>query len=352
MKKRYIFLFHALYWLLYLLLLLVFLFFLQGASSNKFIVSERQLLNILTVTLPLLLLPAVLSFYFSYHWLFSRYLSQKKIWALCFGSAIAALLCAGTGMAALYLVTQGDVFRHMQFKDLLILLTIIAVLAILHGVMGLLFKGFIFWYEDIALKEQLQRKNWETEMALVKAKLHPHFLFNTINNIDVLIHTDADKASGYLNQLSDILRFMLYETNSDAIPLTKELEYIDKYIALQRIRNAHAAFVRYELAGDPDGWMIAPMLFIPFIENAFKYAGYLPERDAIVIKIAADADALRFTCENIDEPGSIERNEEGGIGNALIQQRIALLYPQQHQLQFHQENGRYSVDLIIYRHAH
>lgn len=352
MKKRYIFLFHVLYWLLYLLLLLVFLFFLQGVSANRFIVSERQLINIITITVPLMVLPALLSFYFSYHWLFSRYLSQKKILALCLGSAIAALLCAGTAMAALHLVTQGDVFRHMHLYDLLILLTIIAVLSILHGVMGLLFKGFIFWYNDIALKEQLQRKNWETEMALVKAKLHPHFLFNTINNIDVLIHKDAAMASGYLNQLSDILRFMLYETNSDQLPLTKELEYIDKYIALQRIRNAHAAFVRYELTGNPDGWMIAPMLFIPFIENAFKYAGYFPQQDAIVIQLAAEADTLTFTCVNMYEDGAHERSEEGGIGNALMQQRIALLYPQQHQLNFEQENGRYCVTLIIYRHAH
>lgn len=352
MKIRYIFLFHVLYWLLYLLLLLVFLFFLQGVSANRFIVSERQLINIITITVPLMVLPAVLSFYFSYHWLFSRYLSQKKILALCLGSAIAALLCAGTAMAALHLVTQGDVFRHMHLYDLLILLTIIAVLSILHGVMGLLFKGFIFWYNDIALKEQLQRKNWETEMALVKAKLHPHFLFNTINNIDVLIHKDAAMASGYLNQLSDILRFMLYENNSDQLPLTKELEYIDKYIALQRIRNAHAAFVRYELTGNPDGWMIAPMLFIPFIENAFKYAGYLPQQDAIVIKIAAEADTLTFTCVNMYEDGVHERSEEGGIGNALMQQRIALLYPQQHALHFESESGFYSVTLTIYRHAH
>lgn len=352
MKKKYIFLFHAIYWLLYLLLLLVFLFFLQGVSANRFIVSERQLINIITITVPLMVLPAAQSFYFSYHWLFSRYLSQKKIWALCLGSGISALICAGTGMAALYLVTKGDVFRHMHIYDLLILLMIIAVLAVLHGVMGLLFKGFIFWYEDIALKEELRRKNSETEMALVKAKLHPHFLFNTINNIDVLIHKDAVKASGYLNQLSDILRFMLYETNSDQIPLTKELEYIDKYIALQRIRNAHAAFVRYELTGDPGAWMIAPMLFIPFIENAFKYAGYLPQQDAIVITIAAEADVLTFTCVNMYEPGANERNEEGGIGNVIMQQRIALLYPQQHQLHFEQENGRYSVALTICRYAH
>lgn len=352
MKKKYIILFHVVYWLLYLLLILVFLFFLQGASANRFSVSQQQLLNIVTITMPTLVVPAMLSFYISYQLLFTRFLAQKKIWAVCLGSLLSAIASAAAGMGLLYVVTRGEVYRYMQVRDMLLLHSIIAVLCILHGVMGLLFKGFIFWYEDIALKEQLQRKNSETEMALIKAKLHPHFLFNTINNIDILIGKDPVQASGYLNQLSDILRFMLYETNADRIPLTKELEYIDKYIALQRIRNAHAAFVRYELTGDTGTWMIAPMLFIPFIENAFKYAGYLRKQDAIVITIAAGEDALIFTCENLYEAGANESNEEGGIGNALMQQRIALLYPQRHRLVFSSDNGIYSVHLTIFKDAH
>jgi hypothetical protein len=352
MKKKYIILFHAIYWLLYLLVILVFLFFLQGVSANRFIMSQRQLLNVVTITVPLLVLPSILHFYFSYHWLFTRYLSRKQIWKLCLRSAGAAILFAASGMGLLQLITGGEVFRRMHIYDLLLLLSILGIICVLHGLMGLLLKGFIVWYEDIALKEQLRTRNAETEMALVKAKLHPHFLFNTINNIDVLICKDADQASRYLNQLSDILRFMLYGTNLDSIPLTKELEYIDKYIALQRIRNANTAFVRFELSGDPGDWTIAPMLFIPFIENAFKYAGYLPHPDAIVITLFADDDALRFRCKNKFEPVSTDKGEEGGMGNALMQQRIALLYPQQHRLFFSSENGNYSVDLTIYKNAH
>ncbi len=139
-------------------------------------------------------------------------------------------------------------------------IVVIAFGALLNGIIGLVMKGFITSYGDIRVKEELNRKNFEVELALVKSQLSPHFLFNTINNIDVLIGIDAARASAYLNKLSDIMRFMLYETKTELIPLEEELAYIEKYIDLQKIRTANPDYIRFRVQGRAPGLLVPPML--------------------------------------------------------------------------------------------
>ena len=122
---------------------------------------------------------------------------------------------------------------------------VMTFIGLICGIVALVIKGFITWFNEIKLKEALKEKNHEMEMALIKSQLDPHLLFNTINNIDALILKDAVAASDYLNKLSDIMRFMLYETKPDKILLSKEIEYIEKYIALQKIRTANRNYVHF-----------------------------------------------------------------------------------------------------------
>lgn len=149
-------------------------------------------------------------------------------------------------------------------------------------------KGFITWYNDIKTKVELTKKNYEMEIALMKAQINPHFLFNTINNIDGLIQEDSDKASEYLNKLSDIMRFMLYETKTEKIYLAKELAYIGKYIELQKIGTSNPGYVKYEVQGEPANLLVEPMLFIPFIENAFKHTDDKRVENAIKIRFVKE----------------------------------------------------------------
>jgi sensor histidine kinase YesM len=113
-------------------------------------------------------------------------------------------------------------------------IVVMTFIGMICGIVALVINGFITWFNEIKLKELLKEKNNEMEMAMIKLQLDPHLLFNTINNIDALILKDSATASDYLNKLSDIMRFILYETKTDKIPLSKEIEYIDKYIALQK----------------------------------------------------------------------------------------------------------------------
>ena len=177
-------------------------------------------------------------------------------------------------------------------------------------------------------------------------QLNPHFLFNTIPNIDVLIELDGPKASLYLNKLSAIMRFMLYETKVEKIPLSKELEYIEKYIELQKIRSINPGYVNFSVQGDPASWQISPMIFIPFIENAFKHLGNRKVNDALCICFTIESNTLLFECGN-NMSAEIPANTVGGLGSALIQKRLAMLYPNQHKINVSNNGAWYTVNLTI-----
>lgn len=226
-------------------------------------------------------------------------------------------------------------------------IVIMSFIASISGLAALVIKGFITWVNEIKLKEELQQKNHETEMALVKAQLDPHFLFNTLNNIDVLILDDAIIASKYLNKLSDILRFMLYETMTDTILLEKEIEYIQKYIELQKIRTSNPTYVNFQITGTPEYKKIAPMVFIQFIENAFKHTTNKKIDHAINVQLFIEKESIRFVCENKFDSKRKLKQESSGLGNDLIQRRLNLIYPKNHTLELGNHCNLYTVNLTI-----
>jgi two-component system LytT family sensor kinase len=221
------------------------------------------------------------------------------------------------------------------------------LLALINGTPATISRGFMTWYADIHVKETLANKTLRTELALLKAQINPHFLFNTLNNIDILIEHDALKASAYLNKLSDLLRFVLYETQADLIPLTQELDYIRKYIDLQKIRTTNDQYVTLQLEGETDGVLIAPMLFVPYLENAFKYATNKKVSHAIRIQILIDEAQIRFQCVNIVDPGKTGLDTPGGLGNDLIRQRLTLLYQDHYTLTIQATENEYRVNLLL-----
>ena len=215
------------------------------------------------------------------------------------------------------------------------------------GIAALIIRGFITWYNEIKLKELLKEKNHEMEMALIKSQLDPHLLFNTINNIDALIIKDAVEASNYLNKLSDIMRFMLYETMADKILLSQEIAYIEKYIALQKIRTANVNYIHFTVSGDIGNKFIAPMIFIPFIENAFKHTTNKKLENAITVNILITDKKIKMVCENKFDSKPKVQSMDSGLGNELIQKRLQLIYPDKHLLEINKNNELYSVHLTI-----
>lgn len=291
------------------------------------------------------ILPPVLSFYGHYILVFARYLQQQKILLTIAASVGVSALAILIGLGFVYL-TSTEAFGCIQ-TGYPYALGFTLLLSSILGVIALVLKGFLTWYEELKLKEELLEKTHRMEMALVKSQLDPHFLFNTLNNIDVLIEKDPTKASTYLQQLSDIMRFMLYHTKGPEIPLQKELEYIGKYIELQKIRTANPNYVNYEIEGDPTHKQVAPMVFIPFIENAFKHATNKKVDQAVDIHIQVDPQGITFHCKNHYDPRKKASNGENGLGNELIEKRLSLLYPDQHTLHVSKEKSLYQVELTL-----
>lgn len=343
MKKSVIFTLHLGYWTMYLLMLYIIYIATQIHNSGN-LFPGWTMFNTLVSSV---IIPAVISFYAAYTFLFPKFLKRKKHIRLFL---VGILICIGAALFQdIYLsIVPGPGIFNDEWNSAIGITIILTFIAIISGVTGLIIKGFISWYTDIKLKEDLNKKNYEMELALIKSKINPHFLFNTINNIDILIEKDAVKASSYLNKLSDIMRFMLYETKAEQISIEKELTYIEKYIELQKIRTSNANFVNYSVEGSTANINIAPMLFIPFIENAFKHAEDNKTESAIDIKVSIEKEEIKFICQNKYSAKNHSDIDQSGLGNGLMQKRLTLLYPNKHNLEVTNINGNYEVKLTLF----
>ena len=212
---------------------------------------------------------------------------------------------------------------------------------------GFLFRACVEWVKDRKLKLELEKDREASQLELLKAKIDPHFLFNNLNNIDVFIQEDPKRASEYLKKLSDILRFMLYEATTEKIPLEEELEYIGKYIDLQKIRTSNPNFVTFEIHGDTAHKRISPMILIHIVENAFKYASNKKVDGAIVVRFDISEKRLSFFCKNHASSTHETDQLKNGLGMRLLRQKLDLLYKKAYTLITKEENNWYLVTLDI-----
>ncbi len=346
MKKAIVVLLHILYWVIYLLLLTMFFVILNSGKHISF----KFLCRVLFLK-PFgwsAIIPGLFGFYTFYFILFKRYLTKQKIVKLFFSAGLFAFTGSIITEAIVYNIFHRQGIINWGLSDVFTLCLLITFIALLNGAAALVLKGFINWYNDIKIKVALNKRNYEMELAMLKSQINPHFLFNTINNIDVLITKDAIKASDYLNKLSDIMRFMLYETTPEKIPLNKELTYIEKFIELQKIRTTNEHYVNYSLTGDAANFMIPPMILIPFIENAFKHAENKKAENAININLNVEKEKFIFKCENTYNQHTQMKPEHSGLGSEMMKKRLSLLYPGKHKLTITNNNELYQVELSLY----
>jgi len=342
MKKSTVILLHIAYWMLYWVL--VSFIILATFQSRNHIPLRFFFISPIAV---LAILPAVSGFYGYYVFLFEKFVNRKKNIRLIAAGALVAAACSFLTCVIMSIVFGNKILFADGFSSATGIFLVMVLLAGIHGAISLVVKGFINWFGDIKLKEELTRKNYEMELALVKSQINPHFLFNTINNIHTLIAKDATSASAYLNKLSDIMRFMLYETKTEKIPLVKELTYIEKFIELQKIRTTNQQYINYAVKGDAGNVIIPPMLLIAFIENAFKHTENKKTENAITINLEIEKHRLVFRCENSFNPNTGMNRGANGLGSELIRKRLTLLYPGKHTLTITNNNEFYKVELIL-----
>lgn len=337
---------HIGYWIMYCLLILVFIAFLIGMQlQSKPVPGQRQML--FTLMIGFAVIPAIFSFYGFYSWIFPQFLATKKYLLVIVFAIIASVIAASIGAG--FLQIPSVLNPNFSAKSVLFQPVIIGIMsfnALVNGVIALIIRGFISWVSERKQREEIEKKQLQTELELIKSQIDPHFLFNTLNNIDSILTTDAEKASEYIRNLSDIMRSLLYETKLPFIPLEQDIQYIEKYLSLQRIRYSNPNFVHFDVNGPIEGVMIPPMLFLPFIENAFKHGARSKIGIGINVHFSVTADQLIFTCSNQkEEITKLEGTK--GIGNELSKKRIQLLYPQKNTISVNDTETSYEVKIEL-----
>lgn len=209
------------------------------------------------------------------------------------------------------------------------------------------------WIQARRQHQELEKEKLETELKFLKSQMNPHFLFNTINSIFVLIHKNPRIASESLAKFSDLLRYQLYECNEQQIPLVKELSYLENFIQLQELREDQD-YIDLKLHFDQyvaGNLTIAPFVLIPFIENAFKHVSRLNDQSNwIKMNLRLDQQVLNITIAHSISatfPTSAEAVKSSGIGLKNVKRRLDLVYPGRHELNIYQDAEQFEVRLQL-----
>ncbi|MBR5069708.1 MAG: histidine kinase [Bacteroidales bacterium] len=204
--------------------------------------------------------------------------------------------------------------------------------------------------------EEIRLRNAQSENQLLKAQLNPHFLYNTLNNVDALIWIDQERASSAVTSLSNLMRYMTYSARQEQVPLRDEVQAIGLLCDLQRLRMAKPECLSFEVVGaqsdaaeDPER-MIAPLLLVPLVENCFKHCGLTSEADAIRIRLEQGDHQLKFTTDN-NLPADVEakpaKGTPHGVGLTVLRRRLELIYPGSYTFTARREGNRFRTMLTI-----
>ena len=207
-------------------------------------------------------------------------------------------------------------------------------------------------FESERRAKKLEKEKMETELKFLKSQLNPHFLFNVLNNIYFLIKKDPDTAAESLANFSDILRYQLYGSESEQIFLKEELTLLENFIKLSEIRQNDFLTINLHLDQNINGEQIAPLLLIPFVENAFKHVSKdKSKKNEINIDLSLHENELLFKVKNTIEKNKNEANltppDVGGIGLTNVKRRLDLLYPKNHKLSIEESKEWFTVELNL-----
>lgn len=207
---------------------------------------------------------------------------------------------------------------------------------------------FRIWLMDSQQRKELERDKLSAELNFLRTQINPHFLFNTLNNLFAMSRKSGDYATAdQLAKLAGIMRYMLYETNAERVPLQKEVEYLKNYIELQKLRFQFSDPIEItcEWPKEQSLVKVAPFLLIPFVENAFQYGISLSKPSVIKLKLREVEGVIYFTLENTVHVTKLK--DVGGIGLKNATQRLSLIYPGKHEIKVNSNQDFYHIELKI-----
>lgn len=206
-------------------------------------------------------------------------------------------------------------------------------------------KFAVDWFSNERIRRNLESEKKDMELQFLKSQLNPHFLFNSLNNIYSLAYQKSDKTADAILKLSEIMRYMIYESNDSWVSLDKEVEYVQSYVELQKLRFKDGAAVEISINGVIDGQKIVPLILISFVENAFKHGVANDPGDPIKINIIANQKILHFSVTN--KKNTTNKDAIGGVGLNNVERRLQLLYPDRYKLNIVNTPTHYTTELML-----
>ncbi|MHA6247999.1 sensor histidine kinase [Pontibacter sp. CAU 1760] len=284
-------------------------------------------------------------FYLNWYFLIPKFLARNRIMQYV-AAVLAMLLLLALAKAPL------DFYVFPEFNPGM--LTVFNYERLLQYMLG----GLVTVFISSALKvtgnyirnerrnKELETQKLITELAYLKSQVNPHFLFNTLNNIYALAYKQHPETPDAIMKLSLLMRYMLYESNDALVSLEREVEHINNFIDLQKLRLREQTSIQLQVQGNLQGKQIAPMLLMTLVENAFKHG--LVSKNEVGINMHLDVHEDHLLFSTLNNTSSHKKREFGGIGLENLQRRLDLLYPGRHELTLKEQEGTFYAGMKIY----
>jgi two-component system LytT family sensor kinase len=338
-NSRYQILQHIVFWLISIVLFTVVLIYTRG-DFNFYSITPQMAVSIL-ITIAFI----ALSVYINLLWLIPAFFNKKKF-LLFFLLELANILLFIFSNYYVTFIFEGGAHPNFlaefiaEFILILIFLIVSTLLKFMRDSIAL---------QDVELRmKEVEKQKIEAELRALKAQVNPHFFFNTLNSLYSLSLDKSDKAPELILKLSDLMRYVIYESKDDLVPIGKQLEFLQSYVYLERLRADENLLINFEVRGSNFDMKVAPLLYVAFIENAFKHGSKVKQEHPfihIVFDLEKD-DRIVFTIENKVEHFS-EKRSAGGFGLSNVKKLLELLYPGRHNLKIVETTSQYSVELTI-----
>ncbi len=298
--------------------------------------------------------------------LIPKFLFKGKRWLFIYLLFIVFIISLWIISIALFLITfyrNVALYNNVSFssttlpslEDIIILLTGTYLISLLSSVFYFTKESYQSKEEKLMIekeKNQLELKFKEVQLQLLKEQIHPHFIFNMMNNLYALVNESAALSREVIVRLSDLLEYMLYECNTETVEVSKEINYINNYIELEKIRHDDSFNVKTDFPENVSGIMIAPLVLFPFVENAFKHGLKQTNNDFITMQLSITSPKIEFNVKNYKHDVTVTEDKtkkSKGLGLKNVQERLYLLYRNRYDLHISTENNIFDVNLIIIR---
>lgn len=331
---------HILFWLISLVLLTALLVYLRG-DFNLTQLDLRMATNILVTLLFL-----AVSVYINLLWLIPFFFYKRKFWQF------SLLEIANIALFIFLNFYVSFLFEHGQHpaivSEVIAEFLLVAVFLVVSTLLKVIRDSLTL--QDMKLKMQaIEKEKVEAELRAIKSQVNPHFFFNTLNSLYSLSLDKSDKAPELILKLSDLMRYVIYETRDDLVAIEKQIDFLQSYIYLETLRSPEFLEISFTITGENRDLRIAPLLFIAFIENAFKHGSKERNQNPFIhiLLDLAGREKIFFSVENTIDPAG-KRKSQGGVGLANVKRQLDLMYPGKHTLNITENETGYKVELSIF----